>query len=142
MVGNRRFAVVERGIASGSDEINEVFAAGVGIIIDFKSGVGISALSVLGKLVLVKVRAVGVAGVGWSVALWAAIAEGRVYAFVEEFRGCASCPALAFKVFHEAVQSVRTRCAVSRDPRQLVSVCFPQPRRISSCGRIFYPRKL
>ena len=83
MVRDRRFAIIERRIAGGGGEINEVFAAAVGILIDLKGGVGVSALSILGKFVLLEVGAVGVAGFGRSVAPWAIVAEGRVYTFVE-----------------------------------------------------------
>ena len=76
MVGNGSFAVVERCIAGGGGKIDQVFAAGLGIFIDFKGGIRISALSILGELVLVQVRAVNVAGIGRSVAFWAAVAEG------------------------------------------------------------------
>ena len=117
MVGDGGLAVFQRGVAGGSGEIDEVFAAGLGIFIDFKGGVGVSALSVLGELVLVDIRAVNVAGVGRFSALSATVAEGRIYAFVEQFWGCSSCSTLTFKVFGKAVQSVGARCAVGRDPR-------------------------
>ena len=66
---------------------------------------------------LVEVRAVIVIGVGRSFALWACVAEGRVYTFVEQFRGCASCASPALEVFHEAVKAVGTCGAIGRDSR-------------------------
>ena len=83
VVGNGGFAVVQRGIAGGGSQINEVFTAGMGIFIDFKCRVRVSALAVLGKLMLIEVRAVSFVGFGRSLALWGPIAEGRVYTFVE-----------------------------------------------------------
>ena len=67
---------------------------------------------------LVEVRTVVVCGLGSSAVFFGAtVAEGRVNALVEQLRRCASCPALAFEVLHEAIQSVGTCCAVGRNPR-------------------------
>ena len=87
------------------------------ILIDFNGRVRISALSVLGVLMLIEVRAAIVVGVGRSLALRGPVTEGRVYTFVEQFRSGASCATLSLEVFHEPVKAVRTRGAVGRDPR-------------------------
>ena len=103
MVEIRRLTVLERSIASGGGKIDEVFAACVRILIDFESGIGVSALSVLEEFMVVQIRAVCNAGVGSFAVPWPAIAEGTVDAFVEEFWGRSSRLSLAFKIFHEAV---------------------------------------